>query len=162
MSNLLNVTEVIEFAVYIEQNGYTFYNETKNKFDDQGLQDLFQFLGDEELKHEKTFKALVKQAGNFTPHESYAGEYSAYMKDFLKMHALGNDEALKNKIAGIKDVAGAVAMALEFEKDSIVLFTMLKKYISGSKGEGLVDDIIQEELTHIYKINSFYNQLKNR
>ena len=162
MSNLLNVTEVIEFAVYIEQNGYTFYNETKNKFDDQGLQDLFQFLGDEELKHEKTFKALVMQAGSFTPHERYAGEYSAYMRDFLKMHALGNDEALKNKIAGIKDAAGAVAMALEFEKDSIVLFTMLKKYISGSKGEGLVDNIIQEELTHIYKINSFYNRLKRR
>ncbi|MFC2155672.1 ferritin family protein, partial [Acidobacteriota bacterium] len=151
-----------EFAVYIEQNGYTFYNETKNKFDDQGLQDLFQFLGDEELKHEKTFKALVKQAGTFTFYESYAGEYSAYMRDFLKMHALGNDEALKNKIAGIKDAAGAVAMALEFEKDSIVLFTMLKKYISGSKGEGFVDNIIQEELTHIYKINSFYSQLKKR
>ncbi len=162
MSDLLNVTEVIEFAVYIEQNGYTFYNETKNKFDDQGLQDLFQFLGDEELKHEKTFKALVEQAGAFTPHESYAGEYEAYMRDFLKMHALGNDEALKNKIAGIKDAAGAVAMALEFEKDSIVLFTILKKYISGSKGEDLVDNIIQEELTHIYKINSFYNQLKKR
>ncbi|MCK5055319.1 MAG: hypothetical protein KAT34_01580, partial [Candidatus Aminicenantes bacterium] len=79
-----------------------------------------------------------------------------------KMHALGNDEALKNKIAGIKDAAGAVAMALEFEKDSIVLFTILKKYISGSKGEDLVDNIIQEELTHIYKINSFYNQLKKR
>lgn len=162
MSNLLNVTEVIEFAVYIEQNGYKFYNETKDKFNDKGLQDLFQFLGDEEVKHENTFKALIKDAGSFTPHESYAGEYDAYMRDFLKMHALGNDEALKKKIAGLKDAAGAVAMALEFEKDSIVLFTMLKRYISGSKGEKIVDKIIQEELTHIYKINSFYNQLEGK
>jgi len=75
------------------------------------------------------------------------------------MHALANDEALKKKIAEIKNADDAVAMALEFEKDSIVLFSMLKKYI-GSKGEGIVESIIQEELTHIYKINSFYNKLK--
>lgn len=162
MSDLLSASEVIEFGVYIEQNGYKFYTETRNKFADKGLQELFQFLGEEESKHEKIFKSLLKEAGEFTPHESYAGEYDAYMRDFLKIHALGNDDLLNKNIKEIKDAAGAVTMALEFEKDSIVLFTMLKKYISGSKGEGLVDKIIQEELTHINKINKFYNQLKKK
>ena len=157
--SVLNINEIIDFAVYIEQNGYKFYDETKNKFGNKDLAELFDFLAKEEIKHEKTFKNLLTAVGTFSPPETYAGEYDAYMRDFLKMHALANDEALKKKIAQIKNADDAVAMALEFEKDSIVLFSMLKKYI-GSKGEGIVESIIQEELTHIYKINSFYNKLK--
>ncbi len=160
MSHLFNVTEIIEFAVYIEQNGYTFYTETIKKLKESRIMELFQFLADEELRHEKTFKNLVKEVGSFTRVESYPGEYEAYMKDFLRMHALGNDETLKNKIESIKTTDDAVKMALEFEKDSIVLFTFVKKNI-GAKGQKAVDKIIDEELTHIYKINHFYNQLKN-
>jgi rubrerythrin len=160
MSNVLNASEIIDFAVYIEQNGYKFYIETMKKFKDNRVMELFQYLADEELGHEKIFKNLLKKVGSFTPHESYPGEYEAYMKDFLKIHALGNAEALKNKIASIQSVDDAVNVALEFEKDSIVLFTLVKKYI-GTKGDDIVDKIIQEELTHIYKINQFYRDLKN-
>ncbi len=160
MSHLFNVTEIIEFAVYIEQNGYKFYTETMKKLKESRIMELFQFLADEELRHENTFKNLVKEVGSFTPVESYPGEYEGYMKDFLKMHALGNNEILKSKIESIKTTDDAVKMALEFEKDSIVLFTFVKKNI-GTKGQKTVDKIIDEELTHIYKINNFYNQLKN-
>ena len=160
MSHLFNVTEIIEFAVYIEQNGYKFYTETMKKLKESRIMELFQFLADEELRHENTFKNLVKEVGSFTPVESYPGEYEGYMKYFLKMHALGNNEILKSKIESIKTTDDAVKMALEFEKDSIVLFTFVKKNI-GTKGQKTVDKIIDEELTHIYKINHFYNQLKN-
>jgi len=157
MGNLLNVSEVIEFAIYIETNGYKFYVETMKKFNDKKLMELFQFLADEEFKHETTFKQLLKQTGTFTPPESYAGEYEAYMKDFLKTHALSNDEALKEKLDSIKTTDDAVQVALDFEKDSIVLFSMLKKYIE-DKNKPFVEKIIQEEITHIYKINQFMNQ----
>ncbi len=159
MSELLNIKEVIDFAVQIEQNGYKFYNETRGKFEDKDLKELFRFLGDEELKHENIFKNLAKEAGSFTPNEKYAGEYSAYVRDFLKIHALGNEKALKEQTDAVKNTDDAVKMAMEFEKDSIVLFSMLKKYLGG-KGEELVDAVIQEELSHIHKINNFYNRMK--
>ncbi|MCK4761389.1 MAG: ferritin family protein [Candidatus Aminicenantes bacterium] len=160
MSKLLNVGEVIEFAVHIEQNGFKFYDEIQKKFDDKKFLELFQYLGSEELNHEKTFKNLLKNAGSFTPAETYAGEYDAYMRDFLKIHALGNDEALAKKLEEIKTIEAAVSMALEFEKDSIVLFTMLKKYIGG-KGSDIVENIIHEELSHIHRITAFYNEMKD-
>jgi len=154
MGQLLNISEVVEFAIYIEKNGYKFYVETMKKFSDKKFMDLFQFLADEEFRHESIFKRLLKDVGSYTPHESYAGEYNAYMKDFLKTHALANDEALKAKIDGIKTHEDAVDVALDFEKDSIVLFTMLKKFIEEEK-HAPVDGIIQEEITHIHKINQF-------
>lgn len=154
MGNLLNVSEIVEFAVYIEKNGYKFYVETMKKFAEERLLKLFQFMADEEFKHEETFKRMLKEIGSVTPHESYPGEYEAYMKDFLKTHALANDEVLKEKLDAIKTIDDAIAVALDFEKDSIILFTMLKKYIEKEK-QHIVEAIIQEEISHIFKINQY-------
>ena len=157
MGSILNAGEIVEFAIYIEQNGYKFYSETIKKFKDEKLLQLFQFLADEELKHEKTFNALLKKTGTFTPPESYPGEYERYMRDFLKTHALANDEALKEKLDSIITADDAVQVALDFEKDSIVLFTALKKYIDEANHKP-VDTIIQEELTHIVKITNYQQE----
>ena len=154
MSNLLNVSEAVEFAIYIEQNGYKFYIESMKKFSDEKLLKLFQFLADEEFKHEATFKRLLKKVGTFTPHESYPGEYEIYMKNFLKTHALSNDEALKRKLESINNAEDAVNVALDFEKDSIILFTMVKRYVQ-EENQGIVDGIIQEEISHILKISEY-------
>jgi len=152
MGNLINISEIIEFAIYIEKNGYKFYVESIKNIKDQPLVELFQYLADEEFKHEELFKSLLKKTGNFTPAESYPGEYDTYMKDFLKTHALANEETLKQKIASIASVKDAISVALDFEKDSIVLFTMLRHYIE-PQNRDMVDKIIQEEVSHIYKIN---------
>lgn len=154
MANFLNVSEIVQFAVYIEQNGYKFYVESIKRIKDTHLIELFQLLADEEFKHEEIFKKLLDHTGTFTPHESYEGEYEAYMKDFLKTHALANEEALKEKIASVNSIEDAIQVALSFEKDSIILFTMLKKYID-EKNKEIVERIIQEEVKHIFKITQF-------
>jgi rubrerythrin len=157
MGNLLTASEIVEFAVYIEQNGYKFYVETIKKFKEKKLVELFQFLADEEHKHEQTFKALLKKTGTFTPPESYPGEYELYMRDFLKTHALANDESLKQKLASISTPGDAIRVALDFEKDSIVLFTAVKKYID-IPNHNAVESIIQEEMTHIIKITTYQHE----
>ncbi len=154
MAYLLNVSEVIEFAVYIEQNGYKFYVESMKKVKDEKMIDLFQFMADEEFRHENLFKQLLEKTGKFSPHESYSGEYESYMRDFLKTHSLANDQALKAKIDSIQTTDDAIRMALDFEKDSIVLFSMLKNIIE-EENKPTVEGIIQEEITHIAKINRF-------
>ena len=53
MSYLLDVKEILGFAVYIEQRGYEFYVEAMKKFPDPRATELFQYLADEEFKHEK-------------------------------------------------------------------------------------------------------------
>jgi len=158
MSALLNASEIVEFAIQIEQNGYKFYIESMKKLNDTRITELFQFLADEEFRHERLFKDLLGKVGSAqAAHESYPGEYQSYMKEFLKTHALANETVLKKKIAGIKNLDDAVKMALEFEKDSIVLFTGLKNYVKEDVKEP-VEKIVQEELTHILKINNFRNQ----
>jgi len=148
MSQLLNVSEIVNFAVYIEQNGYEFYTDTAKKFDNLKLVKLFHYLAEEELKHESTFKKLGKAVGSFSPPETYEGEYDVYMKDFLKSHTLGDSRAVKEKVQAVSSIDDAIQVALGFEKDSVVFFASLKKFI-GKEHLDTVDQIIQEEVSHI-------------
>ena len=153
MSNIFNVSEVIEFAITIEQNGYKFYLESIKKLEDKEIIELFQYLADEELKHEEMFKGLLYDIGDFAPHESYEGEYESYSNYFLKSHALGNQELLQKYIDSIVTVDDAINIALEFEKDSIVFFSGLRKHLSNHLEK--LDIIVQEEIDHIIKINEY-------
>lgn len=159
MGKLLNSSEIVDFAVYIEKNGYKFYVEALKKLNDPKIVQLFQYLADEEFRHERVFTELKLKVGDFTPPESYAGEYEQYMRDFLKNHALANDETLQTALDNLATVNDAVRTALEFEKDSIVLFSALKKYVD-EDNKDIVESIIEEELTHIIKINNFKQDLK--
>ena len=158
MADLLNVKEIVDFAVYIEANGYEFYTDTAKKFDNLKMVELFHFLAEEELKHEHTFKQLKENLGSFTPHESYEGEYNIYMRDFLKSHTLGDNKVVKEKIAAVETIEDAIKLALEFEKDSVVFFASLKKFI-GTKNVETVEKIVQEEVGHItmlYRLSKEY------
>ena len=154
MSNLLNASEILDFAVHIEQNGYEFYVETAKKFNNEKLMELFHYLADEERVHEKTFKNLKEKIGSFTPQESYPGEYDGYMKDYLKAFAPKTNVTLKDRITKIKTIEDAIEMALIFEKDSVVFFSTLKRYVS-DEHKPAIDRIIEEEINHVMKLHGF-------
>ncbi|MCP5104063.1 MAG: ferritin family protein [bacterium] len=154
MSNLLNASEIIGFAVHIEQNGYEFYTETAKKFNNEKLMALFNYLAGEELNHERIFKELQKKVGTYTPQESYPGEYENYMKDYLKDFAPKTNVTLKDRLTKINTIDDAIEVALTFEKESVVFFSTLKRFVS-EPDIGPIDKIIQEEVNHVLKLYGF-------
>jgi len=154
MGKLLNMSEVLEFAIAIEQQGYKFYVETMKKMKEAKILALFQYLADEEFKHEHIFKDLQKKVGTFTPPESYPGEYETYMNDFIKSNFLKKIDDIQSTINSVEKIEDAIHIALDFERDSIVFYTALKKYI-GDENQDIIEKIIQEELSHILKINNY-------
>ncbi len=150
MSYLLSVKEILEFAVYIEERGYEFYIGAIKKFREARITKLFQYLADEEFKHEKIFKKLLKQSeglkgGRRDP------EYQAYMHEFCKTHSLADREAVNAKLAKLSGLEEILDMAMDFEKDSIIFFSQLKEmYAKGNTVN--VDKIIHEEMGHLRKL----------
>ena len=161
MGYLLNISEILGFAVFIEQNGYEFYVEAMKKFAEPEIMELFQFLADEEFKHETIFAGLLAEAGKFTPPESYDGEYHAYMKEFCKSHGLANRDAIKPQVERISSIEEALEMALGFEKDSIVFFTGLKDLVASGQTDP-IGRIIREEMGHIRMIHEFRSRQRGK
>ncbi len=120
MSYLLNVKEILGFAIYIEERGYEFYIEAMKKFPDPQATRLFQYLADEEFRHEKMFKKLMVRRASLRSGEADP-EYRAYMKEFVKTHQLGDREAIHAKLARLSTLNEILDMAIGFEKDSIIL-----------------------------------------
>ncbi len=150
MSYLLDVREILEFAVYIEQNGYEFYVGAMKKFGEPRITELFQYLADEEFKHEEFFKKLLEQSGGIQG-ESRDPEYQAYMREFCKAHSLADREVTAARLAKASGLEEVLDMAMGFEKDSIIFFSELQGIYAKGKSAA-VDKIIQEEMGHLRKI----------
>ncbi len=159
MQKILNINEILDFAIKIEQNGYAFYTRVAKKFNNLKIMKLIHYLAEEELRHEHLFKALKKKKGVFTPHESYEGEYSIYSEEFLRSHFLSTRESVNKSIQMIKNDIDVIDFAIDFEKDSVVFFTTLKTFISDDK-DNVIERIIQEEVNHLKKLFVLRNEIK--
>ena len=157
MSYLLDVKEILEFAVYIEQRGYEFYVGAMKKFSEARITELFQYLADEEFKHEEFFKKLLEQSGGVRG-GSRDPEYQAYLREFCKAHALADREATAARLAKASGLEEVLDMAMGFEKDSIIFFSELKEiYEKGHSAA--VDKIVSEEMGHLRKIFQLKREL---
>jgi rubrerythrin len=160
MPYLLDVKEILGFAVYIEERGYEFYVEAMKKFPEPRATELFQYLADEEFKHEKVFKKLMGQEAEAGKEEPDA-EYQAYMREFVKAHQLGDREAIQAKLARLTKLDDVLDLAMGFEKDSIVFFSELKEtYAKGHTAP--LDKVIREEMGHLRKIFQMKQALARR
>jgi len=162
MSYLLAVKEILGFAVYIEERGYEFYVEAMKKFAAPRATELFQYLADEEFKHEMLFKKLLEQVDDAGPGNAAAdAEYQAYMKEFVKAHSLGDKEAIRVKLARISGLDEILDLAMGFEKDSIVFFSGLKEMLAKER-TAAVERVIHEEMGHLRKIFKMKSELAGK
>jgi rubrerythrin len=144
----------------IEERGYEFYVNAMKKFKEARITELFQYLADEEFKHEEFFKKLLEQSGGIKG-EKHDPEYQAYMREFCKAHSLADREATTARLAKASGVEDVLDMAMNFEKDSIVFFSELKEIYT--KGNFVaVDTIIHEEMGHLRKIFQLKRELTKK
>ncbi|HDP94756.1 MAG TPA: hypothetical protein ENN40_05275 [Candidatus Aminicenantes bacterium] len=151
MENDLQIRDILEFAIAIETNGYKFYTETAKKFSGLKTVQLFHFLAEEELKHEHYFRSLMLQQPDFTPSSTLTDAYEIFRADFLNSFALANRDAFDQTIEAVHSLQEAVAQAIQFEKDTVVLYSSIRKHIDSRHHEQL-SLIINEELGHIGRL----------
>lgn len=152
---VLKAIDVLNFAVFLEDDSHLFYTEMAERFkDDEHVTDLFRFMAEEEFKHKDVFVDLKRIIAPRALDEQYPGEYRKYMEIYMNSHTIGSDEAMKKKIERVVSIGDATDMALEFEKDSIVYYTSLKPLVAQSDHR-LVEDVIKEEYSHITRIYEY-------
>lgn len=152
-----SLNEIVEFAVQIEHNGYAFYHEaTKHKGLDQASLNLLTDLRDQELNHEQTFLALrddedMQQLTLTQDWELVA----SYLKTIVDSRIFNTEDAaikLATEARGVKDILN---YAIQFEKDTLLFFHTVKDSIANPKAKAAVAKIIQEEISHVIRLNDF-------
>ncbi len=146
-----SISEVIEQAVRAEKLGYEFYTRMAKKFKkDNQLQGLFKTLAEKELQHKKTFSDLKTKVKDEEP-EGWE-EVSEYLRAIVESEFfLGKKKSLPS-LEHVKSVVGAVKFALGFEKETLLYYYAVRDVI---KEKDVVDEIINEERSHIMWLNRF-------
>jgi rubrerythrin len=153
MSAALDIAEVLDFAVHMEQKGYEFYTMSAKKFNQLKMMQLFHLLAEQELKHEHIFKAMKENVG--PPAGDKAAE--AQMTDYLKGFVFGERKSLKEKVNTLKTIEEIIDLAFGIEKDSVVFYAILKKYV-GKEHEPAIENILQEEVNHVLMLQKYKTQ----
>lgn len=150
MGHLFKPNEVFQIAVRIEQNGERFYREMARRLDDQEVKKLFSYLADEEIRHREFYEALLAEAGEIEPEESYPGEYYEYLLSYANS-IIFSQENFENKMAEIRSEAAAIDFAVGVEWDSINYYQELKGLVPESQ-RGRLNELIAEERRHFVKL----------
>ena len=141
---------MFQFAIRIEEGGEKFYREMASRLEDADVKSLFTTLADEEVKHKKTYQAMVSKIEEYEPFESYPGEYFSYLRAYAD-NIIFTPERMKEEIAKIKDAASALKFAIDRELDSILYYQEVKNLVPQNQ-RGLIDGIIEEERRHFVKL----------
>ncbi|MEW6075746.1 MAG: ferritin family protein [Candidatus Omnitrophota bacterium] len=152
MADFFSVSEVLQFAVRIEENGERFYRLAAQNMGEKKTKELFLFLADEEVTHRKTFQGMIEKVETYEPAESYPGEYFAFLKAYADEHIFTPEkkaEVAAKKVQGPKE---ALQFAIGLEVDSILYYLEAKNLVPKNHRDAM-DRIIDEERHHYLKLS---------
>ncbi|MCX5812914.1 MAG: ferritin family protein [Proteobacteria bacterium] len=147
MEIFLQATDILQFAVRIEEDGEIFYRKAALKAGDKGVRKFFNDLADEETGHKKTFQNMLSKIGEHRPPESFQGEYIANLRDYIDNKAVFTKDAANQQLSDTGDISSAISFAMQRELDSILYYQETRQFLS-ERHHGAIDSIIEEERKH--------------
>ncbi len=161
MNNIFKGAEIVKIAIQIERNGFEFYKEIANRTSFFTVKELFEYLANQEVKHEKIFETLLSRVGDYVPVESYPGEYDMYLKALAGENIFTKDGSAKITLEKISSESQAVDAGIGFEKDSIIFFSEMKNF-SPKEDHAAIERIVNEEKVHLRKLSRLRGELNNK
>jgi rubrerythrin len=149
---MFSLAEVYDLGIRIERNGEKFYRDALEQAWSKPIADMLKRLAEEEVKHVDFFMrrmdALKQKREN-----PFLDEMGASMlRDIL-----GNQTfSLKDTdVSKIRSTAELVALAIEFEKDTILFYEMVGSFMTDEEARRELKEIIEEEERHVALFESY-------
>ena len=143
---MFSAKEIIELAIRIEKNGEAVYRSAIEKVPNPGLVPLLEWMADEEVKHANWFAELKHnlETKNENPFVEEMGH-----ELFNEMLGDKNFSLKDVDFATIEEIDDLIETFIEFEKDSIIFYEVLKPFVEDPVVREYLNKIIDEEKHHI-------------
>ena len=149
---IFDASDIVQFAVRIEEEGEAFYRKAAQDARDKDIQDLFSFLANEELQHKALFREMLSKMETPQPAETYDGEYGAYLSDYIDGKVIFTKDVQQDLTPETKNTVSVIVFAMQREADSILYYHEAKQFIA-EKYYNMIDKIITEERKHFSKLS---------
>jgi rubrerythrin len=143
--------DIIELAIQIEQNAENVYRNALKKISDPKIVSILQWLADEEVEHARWFRKLKQTDQSDIKDPRIAAMGKSILSDTLGRQSFSLKDADFSKIIQLADL---VSLVLEFEKDKVIFYKMLKPFIADGETLDFLENIIAEETHHIQELST--------
>ena len=149
---MFSAKEIIELAIKIEKNGEAVYRSAIEKVPNPELVPLLEWMADEEVKHANWFAELKHnlETKNENPFVEEMGH-----ELFNEMLGDKNFSLKDVDFATIEEIDDLIETFIEFEKDSIIFYEVLKPFVEDPAAQDYLKKIVDEEKRHIERLNEF-------
>jgi rubrerythrin len=151
MAKSFSVCEIIEMGIQIEKNGYEFYTALAETVKNKAAAKVFKSLAEEELDHEGVFKKLSGKVCNYQPEGAYPDEYFSFMNAFASLYIFTKTDQGREMASKVKNFEDAIDRGIRAEKDSILFYNEMRKYVP-EEDRSIIDKLIREEKRHLIKL----------
>ena len=143
---MFSAKEIIELAIKIEKNGEAVYRSAIEEVPNPELVPLLEWMADEEVKHANWFAELKHnlETKNENPFVEEMGH-----ELFNEMLGDKNFSLKDVDFATIEEIDDLIETFIEFEKDSIIFYEVLKPFVEDPVVREYLNKIIDEEKQHI-------------
>jgi rubrerythrin len=152
---MFTLGEIIDLAIQIEKNGEKSYRKAQDEVSDVSVSSMLKWLADDEAEHEKWFENMKKEIDEKVEDPRLEEMGKEILTSVLGEQAFSMDDADFNKI---DNITALLELSLEFERDTILFYEMIKDFIDDSKVMAGIDKIIEEENKHVKKLEEFLGE----
>ncbi|MGB2983763.1 MAG: ferritin family protein [Candidatus Bipolaricaulia bacterium] len=152
MSFGFNADEILQMAERIERNGTRFYRAAVEATEDETFKSRFAELAEMEVSHEQTFAALRRELSSGEKEQTAfdpADETQAYLAAMADSEIFDTSKDPAELVSQAKSPAEVLRVAIGMEKESILLYLGLRDLVSERLGRDRVEEIIDEERSHV-------------
>ncbi len=149
---MFTLSEIIDLAIRIEKNGENAYRKAQEEVSNPSLASMLQWLAEEEVEHVKWFTQLKEKTATLAEDPKLEEMGKTILQGVLGDQAFSIKDADFSKI---EDINSLLELSVEFEKDTILFYEMLRAFIDDEETLSQLDKIIEEEKRHVQLLEEF-------
>ena len=149
---MFSLKDVIEMAIQIEKNGEKVYRKALEKVSDLSLVSLLQHLADEEVRHIQWFSELKNKTTETGDDPLVEKAGKSLLQRILGDQSFSLADA---DLSSTKDMTSLLATAIEFEKDTVLFYELIRSFVQDPDVSDQLDTIIEEEKQHVQDLQRF-------
>jgi rubrerythrin len=149
---VFTLAEVYNLGIGIEKNGEKFYRDALKQAWSAPIADMLTLLAEEEVKHVDFFVKRMDAVKQKRENPFLDEMGTSVLKDILGNQTFSLKETDVSKIRSVDEL---VALAIEFEKDTILFYEMIGSFITDEKVRRQLEEIIEEEERHVKLFESY-------
>jgi rubrerythrin len=149
---MFTLAEVYDLGIRIEKNGEKFYRDALKQAWSKPIADMLKQLAEEEVKHVEFFAKRMDAVKQKRENPFLDEMGTEMLKDILGSQTFSLKEADVSKLRSVEEL---VAVAIEFEKDTILFYEMVGSFMTDGEARRELKEIIEEEERHVRLFESY-------